>query len=349
MARPRVFISSTYYDLRHIRTSLESFVGRLGYEAIVSEKGRIAYDPDLPLDESCYREASRADLFVLIIGGRYGSPASEDNIDPSPAFYERYESITKKEYEAAAAGDIPTYILVDTSVMTEFDTFKKNRNRTDIEYAHVESVNVFHLLEEILGRTRNNAAHQFERNSEIEEWLREQWAGLFQEFLTRRSEQKQLVSLSDRVAELSSLNSSLKRYLEAIISRVSTSEGDAETFIQSEQERLASEMRLRDFFKIGIVRELFELVGLDKDFVMELYSSADSIDNLTERLDKATDGAVGGGDVLRYWRERPDLVEEINMARSLLGRPPLTFRKSKKSPRVAASKEKARQEHSSDK
>ena len=210
MARPRVFISSTYYDLRHIRTSLEGFVERLGYEPVLSEKGKIAYDPELSLDESCYREASRADIFVLIIGGRYGSPASEEHIDPPAGFYERYESITKKEYEAAAARDIPTYILVDKSVMTEFETFKKNRDRTDIKYAHVESANVFHLLEEVLGRSRNNPVHQFERNSEIEEWLREQWAGLFQEFINRRSEQKQLASLSDRVAELGSLNTSLR-------------------------------------------------------------------------------------------------------------------------------------------
>lgn len=89
MARPRVFISSTYYDLRHIRASIEGFVERIGYEAVISEKGRIAYDPDLPLDNSCYREASRADMFVLLIGGRYGSPASDENIDPAPGFYER--------------------------------------------------------------------------------------------------------------------------------------------------------------------------------------------------------------------------------------------------------------------
>jgi hypothetical protein len=97
MARPRVFISSTFYDLRHIRSSLEGFIERLGYEAILSEKGKISYNPDLPLDESCYREASKADIFVLIVGGCYGSPASEENIDAGPEFYERYESITKKE------------------------------------------------------------------------------------------------------------------------------------------------------------------------------------------------------------------------------------------------------------
>ena len=78
-----------------------NFVERLGYEAVLSEKGRIAYDPDIPLDVSCYRESESCDIFVLIIGGRYGSAASDEDIASQPEFYERYQSITKKEYDAA--------------------------------------------------------------------------------------------------------------------------------------------------------------------------------------------------------------------------------------------------------
>ena len=112
MAKPRVFVSSTYYDLKHIRSSLDLFVDSLGFEPILSEKGDIAYSPEAPLDESCYREAQSADIFVLLIGGRYGSEASSDSSKkPSKSFYERYESITKKEYESAVTKDFPTYIL----------------------------------------------------------------------------------------------------------------------------------------------------------------------------------------------------------------------------------------------
>ena len=94
MARPRVFVSSTYYDLKHICASLDLFIEQLGYESVLSEKGDIAYAHDRPLDESCYREASSVDIFVLILGGRYGSEASSDQKKPDHLFYERYDSIT---------------------------------------------------------------------------------------------------------------------------------------------------------------------------------------------------------------------------------------------------------------
>ena len=76
MAKPRIFVSSTYYDLKHLRSSLEDFIESLGYEPILSEKGDISFTPDTPLDDSCYREARNADIFILIIGGRYGTEAT---------------------------------------------------------------------------------------------------------------------------------------------------------------------------------------------------------------------------------------------------------------------------------
>lgn len=110
MAKPRIFVSSTYYDLKHIRYSLDIFIERLGYEPILSEKGEVAYTFDIPLDESCYKEVENVDIFVIIIGGRYGAEISSGEKKIDKRFYDRYESITKKEYETAVKRDIPIYI-----------------------------------------------------------------------------------------------------------------------------------------------------------------------------------------------------------------------------------------------
>ncbi len=47
MPAPRVFISSTLYDLKYIRENLKFFVRSFGYEPVLSEEGAIFYDPKL--------------------------------------------------------------------------------------------------------------------------------------------------------------------------------------------------------------------------------------------------------------------------------------------------------------
>ena len=324
MARPQVFISSTFYDLRHVRTSLDTFVEQLGYEPIISEKGKIAYDPDIPLDESCYRGAASCDIFVLIIGGRYGSPISEESVESSPEFYDRYTSITKNEYEAANENEIPTYILVERSVFSEYETFKRNKSNSDVEYAHVDSVNVFYFLDDILAKRKNNPLQQFDRHSEIETWLREQWAGLFQELISRRNENKKIVSLSNRVDELAVINNSLKRYMEAIISRVSPTPEDAEGVISSEKIKIDDEKRIRDFQNSIIVMNLLSYEDVKTEDVLELNKNAKSIEDLARSIEVLIKNEPGS--IVKYWISRgEDILELVNEARELIDLPPLYF------------------------
>ncbi len=325
MPKPRIFISSTFYDLKHVRTSLELFVEQLGFEPILSEKGSIAYDPDIPLDQSCYREVSSTDIFVLIVGGRYGSEVSTDKAEHGSKFRERYESITKREYETAATRDIPTYILVERTVFSEYDTFKNNRDNDGIRYAHVDSVNVFHFLDFILARPRNNPIYQFDRHTDIQSWLREQWAGLFRDLLSRRSESRQLTSLKEQVAQLSDLSTTLKRYLENVVSKVGGGDKGAETLIENEQKRLITEQQKREALKIQVLQELVVIYGISEDEVIKTYSEATSIDDLAKRVVNLWDDGDNYRTPLEHWRHNPRIVEDINQARRLLGKMPLNF------------------------
>jgi len=281
MSRPRVFVSSTYYDLKHIRASLDAFIESLGFDPVLSENGDITYTPDLPLDESCYREASNADIFVLIIGGRYGSKASSEKQKHDDDFYDRYNSITKKEHESARKKDIPIYILIDNNVYAEYRTYCQNKN-LKIEYAHVDDVNVFCLIEEILAKPRNNPMQTFDRASEIEAWLREQWAGLFRELLRHKSQERQLSTLADQVDQLSENNKSLKNYLEAIMKNALPDEADE--LIESEQARLI-ELRNRKVLENLLFRNLNKLGwNLTIEQFLKALRESDTIDDFIVQL-----------------------------------------------------------------
>lgn len=59
MAKPRVFISSTFYDLRQVRQDLDQFIMSLGYEPIRNEEGDIPYGKDAELEKYCYDEIKK--------------------------------------------------------------------------------------------------------------------------------------------------------------------------------------------------------------------------------------------------------------------------------------------------
>lgn len=277
MARPRVFVSSTYYDLKHLRSSIENFIESMGYEPVLSEKDNIAFTPDAPLDESCYREARNSDVYVLIVGGRYGSEISAQKRDsPTPKqFFDRYESITKHEYLSAVERGIPIYILIDAAVDAEYQTYQKNKGNERVHYAHVDSVNVFLLIEEIRQRKQNNPVKLFSKYSEIEGWLKEQWAGLFREFIHRLSTAQQIQDLSTKIEELGQTTETLKRYLEQVIESVSEKKPAALEVIKQENARLVEAKRDAELMSFGYIKHLHEVHKIDLDVIRTGLSKQD--------------------------------------------------------------------------
>lgn len=53
MAIPRVFVSSTCYDLIYIRESLNYFIKTLGYDSVLSDQGDVYYNVGSHTHESC--------------------------------------------------------------------------------------------------------------------------------------------------------------------------------------------------------------------------------------------------------------------------------------------------------
>lgn len=321
MARPRVFVSSTFYDLKHVRASMDLFINSLGFESILSEKGDIAYSFDRPLDESCYAEVSNSDIFVLIIGGRYGAAASGQHLEGGTSpFLERYESITRKEYERATANDIPMYILIDKAVFTEFETYRHNRDRLDVSYAHVDSINIFVLIEELLARPRNNPIYTFERFTDIEDWLREQWAGLFRDLLKRVSQQIQLRALNDQVAEMSEITSTLKTYMESVVTKVNPEE--SAELIGQEERRRETQKAARAAAAKGVVRFISRNMDLPSRVVVQELTDARSTGAFISRLAELNDSPPARSFILELQGlagREPGFIDDLNEIRELMG------------------------------
>lgn len=321
MARPRIFVSSTYFDMKHIRASLDIFIESIGYDSVLSEKGDIAYSHERPLDQSCYREAESADIFVLIVGGRYGSEASGSSKKTSAGFFDRYESITKKEFESASNRDIPIYVLIEKGVYSEYQTFLRNKGKTDINYAHVDSVNVFLLIEDILSRPRNNPVQTFEKFEDIEVWLREQWAGLFRELLRRQSQQQQLLGLTAQVSELKEVNETLKKYLEAVMTGVGKEASSK--LIHEEQQRLEEIRRQERLRANQWARFVMKNYDVDFDSFVNAISSASSFEEFARLIQDNTKSANAFDRILELLQTNKSARFDFNEARVLLSKAPI--------------------------
>lgn len=334
MAKPRVFVSSTYYDLKHLRSAFEAFVESFGFEAILSEKGSVAYAPDVSLGEACYREVEQADIFVLVVGGRYGSEVSGRGGEEDKDFYSRYDSITREEFRTAVKSNIPIYVLIERTVYDEYKTFLRNRDVEDITYAHVDSVNIFGMIDEILSLPKNNPVFPFDRYHEVEAWLREQWAGLFRELLRRSSSQEQITSISIQVARLEETNKTMRKYLESLMTQATPT--NSRQLIDAEGQRLEKFRRYSKLRKNDFVDFLAEH-GLGIVNAGESITSARSIKDLFEKVHKFSDDQ-------RFFKTLDDLLKrqpsyalsDVNEARGFLGLERLTWGISKKKEHLLA-------------
>jgi hypothetical protein len=195
MAKPRIFISSTYYDLKYIRGDLERFIRDQGYEPILNEKGHIPYGSEKRLEEYCYKEIELCDILISVIGGRFGSESKELDY-----------SISNLELKTAIDKGRQVYIFVDKSVLVEYRTYMANKGKDSVSYIAVDDIRIYKFLEEVFTLTLNNQIKGFEAVTEITIYLKEQWAGLFQRLLSESARQKEVNLLEDLKTTSKTLN-----------------------------------------------------------------------------------------------------------------------------------------------
>lgn len=181
MAKPRIFISSTFYDLRQIREDVDRSLKELGYEPIRHETGAIAYGGDERPEAGAYREVDLCDILVAVIGGRYGT---DSRVTPG-------SSITQNEIRRALEKGIQVFIFIEANVFAEYGIYSVNRS-TNIVYRYVDNTAVFEFIDQLMALPQNNAIAPFGIAADISGYLREQFAGLFQRFLQAKRREAEI-------------------------------------------------------------------------------------------------------------------------------------------------------------
>ncbi len=195
MPAPRVFISSTCYDLKYIRENLKFFIKNLGYDPVLSEEGSIFYDPKLHVQDACLAEVPSCQLFVLIIGGRYGSKFKDDD-----------KSITNKEFLEAVNAKIPVFALIEQGVYDQYFVYQSNLGNKlidakKINYPSVDSTKIFEFISEVQSQSINNALIPFSDFESIQSYLKQQWASMFQRFLATSNEEDRVTDILHEITK----------------------------------------------------------------------------------------------------------------------------------------------------
>lgn len=213
MANPKVFVSSTCYDLKYIRENIRYFIHTLGYESILSEDGDIFYNPKTHTHDSCVAEIPNCQLFILIIGGRYGGKYKDTEY-----------SITNAEYKEAVKLKIPIFTLIEQAVYNEHLFYTKNKLNPEVDenkiiYPNVDNIKVFEFIDEVRKNSINNAFAPFRNFNDIESYLKKQWAGMMYSFLKKDNEEKKL---HDTLSVISHMNEKIEMLSKQILDSVGT-------------------------------------------------------------------------------------------------------------------------------
>lgn len=201
MAIPRIFVSSTCYDLQEIRFQLRNFISDFGYDAVMSEFDDIFYGYDKHVQDSCLEEISKCQLFVLVIGNNYGSFYHQEKMEIKIP-----DSVTLREFRKSIETKIPKHIFINKYVDYDYKNYKRALERKILEHFQKNDVPddktdeikaeikkdfdntfifpfesykyVFYFLEIVYDQKENNAINSFETFLDIKDSLRKQWAGL---------------------------------------------------------------------------------------------------------------------------------------------------------------------------
>lgn len=261
--KPRIFISSTFYDLKYVREDISNFVKAHDFEPIMFEDGDIGYTPGKSLDTSCYETMRSADMVLLIIGGNYGSPASVETNDKKE--FGEYTSITRQEFKTAQENGIPIFVFIEAPVSAEFNVYELNReiiknSSEQFAFSATKNLNVFSFISEIKS-IGNIAITEFNRPSEIKDFLGKQWSDMFKNYLKTLKEDNDQAKISDSLTDLRAAIQEMQLLVNGLFEKAFNKQNDIKyDSVKSEQRSIKAKNIARSIEKVII----FRVVSKDK-------------------------------------------------------------------------------------
>ena len=163
MAKPRIFISSTCFDLNDARSELTDFLEKYNFEVLNSQLNNFGVSPKKHSHTACLDQVENADFFIVIIGKRRGG-----------TFVGSEKSITNEEYSLAIKRGIPIIVCVDKQVDTTLIHYKKNPTADFSSY--VDDIRIYHFVEYIKSASEDNWVFQFENVNDIKNIIKSQFS-----------------------------------------------------------------------------------------------------------------------------------------------------------------------------
>ncbi len=224
MPSPKVFVSSTCYDLGMAREQLRSFLLRLGYDPLLSEYSDILYDPRTHTHTSCIEEVPNADMIIVLIGSRFGGrivPEALSSIDLENLINSSFDvtvlndpeklSITQLEVLKAIDDSVPVFAFVEEKVMHDHFVYQKNKDLVDkINFPSIDKPEsakyIFEFINFLQHRNKGNSVISFSKVEDIENHLKKQWGALFQKLLREDRgqdiESRKIFTISEQIEDL---------------------------------------------------------------------------------------------------------------------------------------------------
>lgn len=232
--KPRIFVSSTFYDLKYIREDLANFIRAHDFEPVMFEEGDIGYTPGNPLDDSCYEAMRNSDMAILIIGGQYGSVATGEKNKTG-----EFISVTHKEYNEAIKRSVPVYCFIDKSVLAEYQVYKLNKskinNNTDyLEFQATKDVNVFRFIDDIY-KIGHISITPFEKSEEIKDFMGKQWADMFKKYLEYLKNKNDSEKLNSTVDDMNTILKQMKIMINRIGEDTIKNDSDYKKILDEQQ------------------------------------------------------------------------------------------------------------------